>query len=433
MAKRRAFGSDAVLLLAEEASYGGFAAEGKFFRMPFKSYGLGADQPLGYSPDLGQGQEAQDPHYEAITVDGQAVVHVDHQSIGRWLRLTFGAPVSAAGVAAAAGEIVFDAQPANNSTITLNGTAWTFVTGAPTGPQTQIGASLAATLSDLAADLNTSADAEVAKCTYSADTTTLSIAHDTAGAGGNAYTLAASTSPDSNGTPSAATLAGGTTLHTFRSSTVDLPSFGGQIGHPAIETPVFFRQSGGVIETLSYAMGRSGPLTFNLGLVAQGETEAGTTIDATPIVYAGARFSQSGGSIKKAGVQIASITGGGTNYSNNVERDETIRADGKIDGADPTERTATGTMDVRFGPAHGLDALADAQSPAAVQYGWTHPAGWYLRFDFPRVFFPKKKKSVEGPGGVSASYEWRAAKDPTLGYLCQVTLLNDVASYAPPA
>ena len=46
--------------------------------------------------------------------------------------------------------------------ITLNGVAWTFVTGSPGATQTQIQGSLAATLTQMATDLNGSANGESA-------------------------------------------------------------------------------------------------------------------------------------------------------------------------------------------------------------------------------------------------------------------------------
>jgi hypothetical protein len=104
----------------------------------------------------------------------------------------------------ATGTITFIANPSNGDTIDLDGTTWTFVTALAAPMQTQIQGSLAATLSQLAIDLNASADANVSQATYTVDTTVLYVEFDVAGVGGNAFTLAASVA-----TPSGATLAGG--------------------------------------------------------------------------------------------------------------------------------------------------------------------------------------------------------------------------------
>lgn len=107
-------------------------------------------------------------------------------------------------LAPALGNIVFAAQPTANDTITLNGTAWTFVASGASGTQTNLKASLALTLVQLVSDLRASADAQVVKFVFSANATTLFLAAVTPGTGGNALTVAASVA-----TPSAGTLLGG--------------------------------------------------------------------------------------------------------------------------------------------------------------------------------------------------------------------------------
>lgn len=105
----------------------------------------------------------------------------------------------------ASGFITFAANPANGDTVTMNGTVWTFVTVLSGASQTVIQPTLAQTLTQLAADLNASADANITPATYSATPTVLNVVYDTPGAGGNAYTLAASVAVRSG-----ANLTGGT-------------------------------------------------------------------------------------------------------------------------------------------------------------------------------------------------------------------------------
>lgn len=108
--------------------------------------------------------------------------------------------------ASALGSVLFNANPANGQTVVLNGVTWTFVTSGATGTQTNIGASLAATLTQLATDLNASANSSINVASYTVDGTHLFVTYKTVGAGGNAYTLAAGTT---GSTPSGATLTGG--------------------------------------------------------------------------------------------------------------------------------------------------------------------------------------------------------------------------------
>jgi phage tail sheath gpL-like len=104
----------------------------------------------------------------------------------------------------AKGTITFATQPLASATITLNGTAVTFVASGATGNQVNIGANLAATLAALVTFLNASADVQISKCFYYATATVLYVVNKTFGTSGNTFTLAASVA-----TVSGATLAGG--------------------------------------------------------------------------------------------------------------------------------------------------------------------------------------------------------------------------------
>jgi hypothetical protein len=67
--------------------------------------------------------------------------------------------------------------------------------------------------------------------------------------------------------------------------------------------------------------------------------------------------------------------------------------------------------------------------PISLAYGFTMAEGWSLTFELFRVFLPKSKYAVSGPGGVEASFEWRTAFDEANATMLRVRLLNDVASY----
>ena len=46
-----------------------------------------------------------------------------------------------------------------------------------------------------------------------------------------------------------------------------------------------------------------------------------------------------------------------------------------------------------------------------------------------KLGIPKPKYAVSGPGGVEASFDWRAAYDETADTMLRARLLNDVAVY----
>ncbi|CUW39675.1 conserved protein of unknown function [Magnetospirillum sp. XM-1] len=222
----------------------------------------------------------------------------------------------------------------------------------------------------------------------------------------------------------------GTYSHVFTSGG-DLPSLAFEIGHTKLTTPKYFRHGGAKLDKVSFDMARSGPANATISVVAQGETEAGASIYATPTSYALKRFNQGSGTIKVGGSQLANVVGGKASFSNNLERVETIRSDGLIDGVDETEATSDGSVDVRFGTDTTLTTAISAETPVDLEYAFSIPgaSGYSLKFHWPRVFLPKKKQEVKGPGGIQASYDWRAAKDSVSGYLLRVTLKNDVATY----
>lgn len=55
--------------------------------------------------------------------------------------------------------------------------------------------------------------------------------------------------------------------------------------------------------------------------------------------------------------------------------------------------------------------------------------GWQPSFELFRVFLPKPKYGLSGPGGIEASFDRRAAYDESAGTMLRARLLNDVASY----
>src|SRR5512134_3412076 len=171
MPKVRAYGADASLRAARETTYGVAPTSG-YYGLSFREADLSAAIPLEDDPLLGFGRNVQDPYRGAVTDEGAIGIPFDRQSTGYWLTGLFGDSATPTATAAS-GSITFSAQPANNSTITLAGVAWTFVTGAATGNQTQIGVSLAATLTALAVDLNASVVAALTAATYTATATAL--------------------------------------------------------------------------------------------------------------------------------------------------------------------------------------------------------------------------------------------------------------------
>lgn len=420
----RALGSRAQLALAYESTYGTAPGSG-YNIMPFAKVELGAEQPLVESELLGLGRDPQAPVRDAVMVTGSIDVPVDQIGIGYWLKALLGAPTTV-GAVAATGTITFSAQPAVNSTVTINGTVFTFVASGATGNQSNIGGSLAATLTSLAVVLNASVVAGVIPTTYGSTATTLTFVYDTLGLAGNAFTIAASVSPASNGTVSAATLTGGANSHTFTSGGFTLPSMAVEVQNP--DVPYFEMYAGLILGSMKFNIARTGLLTATGELVGQGSLPATATAAGSPTAFAIARFGVFSAAVKRNGANLGAIVSADLTYDNNVDPVEVIRADGKIDGVDPTIASLKGSIVARFADSMLLDQ-AVAGTDCSLEFSWTASASASLTLTAHSAWLPRPKRAIDGPAGVQVSFDWIGAKAVSPARMFTAVLINQVAAY----
>ena len=426
----RARGSNVLGALAFESAYGVAPASG-FMRMPFVTADIGDEQGLIESDLIGQGREPLAPTRDVINNRGDIQVPVDLRFFGRWLRAFLGAPTTTQG-RAAAGTITFSAQPADNSTITVGGQAFTFVPSAPTANQILKGPTLAETVANAVRALRASAVAGVAAASYRSNLagTAILITHNTIGTAGNSFALAVGSSPSPNASVSGSTLTGGVTTgpytHVFSSGELTLPSIALELGMP--EVPRYAMNRGGMINTLQMQLARSGNLNAQLGAVFQAEAAAATTqTGSLTAPYDLERFNQFTGYIERDGVVVGDLVSGSIQASNNYDVVETIRPDGRIAGGDPGMFMVSGQAVVRFGD-NDLMALAEADATVDFVYGWQISADKRLTIRVPRVHLPRPKASITGPGGIQQTYDWQGSRGAA-GKALIVSLTNDVASY----
>jgi hypothetical protein len=141
----------------------------------------------------------------ALVAAGAAGATVTWDSVYQHFVVTSGTTGASSSVSfmanpTAVGNIMFGANPSNNDTITLGGTVVTFKAAGPVGNQVLIGGTLANTLANLLAFLQASVDANISLASYSVVGSKLYVVYKTTGAGGNAFTLAASVAVVSAGT-----------------------------------------------------------------------------------------------------------------------------------------------------------------------------------------------------------------------------------------
>ncbi len=224
-----------------------------------------------------------------------------------------------------------------------------------------------------------------------------------------------------------ATVAGsGSVTHTFASGKPALASLTLETG--LAELPAYFVASGVMANSLQLGFARSGAANATVGLIAQGEIRHTQTRDATPTTRELLRFNQFQGSIKKDGQPLGNVVSAQLTYSNNLERIETIRSDGRIEGADPTVASLTGNLEVRFADTLLIDAATN-NTPLELSFGYEIDAERSIRFTAHEVYLPKPKLSISGPGGIQATFDWQAAKNAAVGRMFTVELTNDVEAY----
>lgn len=228
------------------------------------------------------------------------------------------------------------------------------------------------------------------------------------------------------GAPVTTGLDPGPFTHVFTSGGWDLPSMAIETAMP--EVPRYAMVTGCVLDQLSWQMARSGLLTATARLIAQGETVAAASTIGTPEVPTFRRFSHFNGVITRNGQPLGNVVSAEITYANGLDRIETIRNDGRIEGADPGMAALTGRLEVRFAD-QTLIEQAIAGEACALSFGYALPSGESLTVDVPAVHLPRPRVEIPGPQGIQASFDWQAAKDASAGHMCRVTLMNAVEGY----
>jgi hypothetical protein len=218
-------------------------------------------------------------------------------------------------------------------------------------------------------------------------------------------------------------------IHTFGSGAAALPSNSVELGFP--DVPSYAMMTGVRADAIELDFSPSGPATATLRMIGQGEARGTTSGGGTPTTSAYTAFQKPQGSISRGGSALAQITAANLTFSNNMEAVRTIRADRRIEGADPGIASATGRLTARFENTTLLNQAQNAQS-AEFAFAYTIDANRSLGFTLHEVYLALAKTPVEGPGGVEAAFDFRAAFNPTATRMMTVVLRNQqvAAEYA---
>ncbi len=218
--------------------------------------------------------------------------------------------------------------------------------------------------------------------------------------------------------------------HTWNSGTAAaLPSAAFEKQFPeASSAGIFMVNTGVKAGSLDVDFSPRGGAQMSIGLMGQAEVKNTSTGGGTPTNATFTRYQRQQGTITRAGSALADIVGGKLSYSNNLEAVHTIRSDLKAEGVDEGLATVNGSITARFNATTLLDQ-AIAGTTAALVFAFTYDANWSLTFTIPRAFLDRPVIGVSGPGGVEATFNFRAAYDPTAGYQMQTVLKSPVATY----
>jgi len=214
--------------------------------------------------------------------------------------------------------------------------------------------------------------------------------------------------------------------HAFHSGSWSLPSFSIETGMP--EVPRYAMYAGCMVDSLSWQMARSGLLTATARIVAQGEDVATSTQAGSPAELTLLRFGHFNGSVTRNGTAIGNIVSADINYANNLDRVETIRADGKIAGADPSIAALTGSVSVRFSDQTLVSQAINGEA-CELEFSYALASGESLTVTAHAVYLPVPRVEISGPQGIQATFDWQAARDPGTGRMATATLINDVDQY----
>lgn len=228
--------------------------------------------------------------------------------------------------------------------------------------------------------------------------------------------------PTTTGTPPDRT-------HTWTTGSWTLPSMSIELGLP--EVPHFAMYRGCVVDTLGWSMQRSGLTTMDVGLIAQTEVKASASAAGSPTSFGLTRYGPFHGSILRNGTALASMVSADIRYSNGLERVETIRNDGMIDGVDPGIASLGGSLVARFADSTLLDQ-AIAGTAVSLEFAYTIDAATSFSLTAHSVWLPRPRISVDGPGGVQATFDWQASRPAPSGGgpMATIVLKNNRANYS---
>ena len=131
--------------------------------------------------------------------------------------------------------------------------------------------------------------------------------------------------------------------------------------------------------------------------------------------------------VKRNGVSLGNVVSAEITYANGLDRIETIRNDGKIEGADPGMAALTGRIEVRFADPALVTQAIDG-TPCELEFAYSLGANASFTFTAHAVYLPVPRIEIPGPQGIQATFDWQAAKATSPARMCTAVLVNTGAT-----
>jgi len=214
--------------------------------------------------------------------------------------------------------------------------------------------------------------------------------------------------------------------HTFQSAASVIPSLACQAVNP--DVPLRRTHFGARVDSFTLPLRRDGLTTATMSLIAQGESADNADRDLSPTTYAPLRFGSFQGTVRRDGSALSNVISAEITYPNGLDRIETIRSDGRIEGADPGMAALTGRVEVRSADTALITQAIDG-TPCELVFAWSLGANASFTFTAHAVYLPRPRIEIPGPQGIQATFDWQAAKATSPARMCTAVLVNTVATY----
>lgn len=193
----------------------------------------------------------------------------------------------------------------------------------------------------------------------------------------------------------------------------------------------YLRYHGCKINTSKWSFGDDKEMTVELAVIGALRETATEAYNASATSIVGLPISQNHTYVKIGGTASSIISNGDFTLDSQLDADKgyTVGSNGIRTDVIEGIMKASGNIEALFTDTSFL-TLADTNAKTSLEIGFQMNASTSLAFLFPEVQIEPHDVPIDGPGGVSAKFAWKAfLQSDSKKSLVQITLKNDVGAY----